>query len=82
MTQNESSITLQWVMVKNILTYSVQYEGHGFNESKNVNASSGDPSVEVVVSNLTAAREYTFTVFTVFEGASSFGYTFSAVTGR
>lgn len=80
MTQNESSITLQWDKVENILTYKLLC--HDIIKEKEVNASSEDSVVKDVVSDLTAGREYNFTVFAVFKGASSSGNTTPAVTGR
>ncbi|XP_041830468.1 receptor-type tyrosine-protein phosphatase H-like [Melanotaenia boesemani] len=74
--QNETSITLSWVKVKDISTYILGYDG----TSTNVNADHEDRLVQYVVSPLTAGTKYNFTVFTVFERVNSTGRSFSAVT--
>ncbi|MEQ2301243.1 hypothetical protein AMECASPLE_033864 [Ameca splendens] len=77
-TQNESSITLQWNKVDGISTYRLEIGEGGH---INVNDISGEPVV-FVVSGLTAGRRYSFTLFTVLNGLYSSGYSFTAVTGR
>ncbi|XP_008281523.1 receptor-type tyrosine-protein phosphatase H isoform X3 [Stegastes partitus] len=78
--QNESSITLRWNKVNDILDYTLQYDDNGELIVKNIAASSQGASVEYVVSSLTAGTNYSFTLFTVFGGVSSTEHTFNAVT--
>ncbi|XP_056153507.1 receptor-type tyrosine-protein phosphatase H-like [Lampris incognitus] len=74
--QNVSSITLQWQKVKNMLNYSLEY-----NEKKiNVSASEGDGPVNHTVTDLINATKYEFTLFALFEDASSSGVKVTAVT--
>ncbi|MEQ2304924.1 hypothetical protein AMECASPLE_032248, partial [Ameca splendens] len=75
-TQNESSITLQWNKVDGISTYRLEIREGGHMD---VNDISGEPVV-FVVSGLTAGRRYSFTLFTVLNGLYSSGYSFAAVT--
>ncbi|XP_017274033.2 receptor-type tyrosine-protein phosphatase H isoform X3 [Kryptolebias marmoratus] len=79
-TQDESSITLQWDKVEDILKYKLQYEVHGSNKVENVPACPENSTVRYVISNLTAGREYNFTVFTVFKEVNSSGYHHPAAT--
>ncbi|XP_008281521.1 receptor-type tyrosine-protein phosphatase H isoform X1 [Stegastes partitus] len=78
--QNESSITLKWTKVNNILDYTLQYNDNGKPIVENIDASSQGASVEYVVSPLSSGTKYNFTLFTVFEGVSSTEHTFDAVT--
>ncbi|XP_038587246.1 uncharacterized protein LOC119912223 [Micropterus salmoides] len=74
--QNESSITLQWNKVNNNFSFILQ-----FNDAEiNITAPDGDGPVTHTVSSLTAATEYTFTLFSVFENARSSGVNITAVT--
>lgn len=77
-TQNESSITLQWDQVNNITTYSLQYEFNQTNEVENISDYSGT----YVVSGLKSGKQYNFTLYTVLNEDRSTGYSFLAVTGR
>ncbi|XP_049916554.1 receptor-type tyrosine-protein phosphatase H-like isoform X2 [Epinephelus moara] len=77
--QNESSITLVWDKVDNILTYFLKYNNEGLKVVP-INALEAGPSVTHVVSSLTAGIEYDFTLFTSSEGGNSTGYKFQAVT--
>lgn len=79
--QNESSITLVWDKVDNILTYFLKYDNKGLKVVP-INALEAGPSVTHVVCSLTAGIEYDFTLFTSSEGGNSTGYKFQAVTGR
>uniref|UniRef100_UPI003AAF47AE receptor-type tyrosine-protein phosphatase H-like n=1 Tax=Centroberyx gerrardi TaxID=166262 RepID=UPI003AAF47AE len=79
-TQTETSISLQWDKVANIVTYRLQYNDNDNIIMKDVPAADEGPSVEYVVSSLTAATEYNFTLFTVFEGVNSTGHQFTAFT--
>ncbi|XP_028332597.1 receptor-type tyrosine-protein phosphatase H-like isoform X2 [Gouania willdenowi] len=79
-TQNESSITLQWNKVNNITTYTLRYEDNGGVKEENITASSAEKSVKHVVSPLNAGRRYRFTIITEFENLSSTGFNFTAVT--
>ncbi|XP_038587250.1 macrophage mannose receptor 1-like [Micropterus salmoides] len=74
--QNETSITLQWNKVNNIISFILQ-----FNDAEiNITAPDGDGPVTHTVSSLTAATEYTFTLYSVFENVRSSGVNFTAVT--
>ncbi|XP_076743547.1 receptor-type tyrosine-protein phosphatase H isoform X2 [Maylandia zebra] len=76
--QNETSITLQWEKVKNIPEYILQYN-NSTDIEKNISVSEEGPII-YEVSPLTAMTKYNFTLITVFEGVSSTGYSFTAVT--
>ncbi|XP_023267051.1 receptor-type tyrosine-protein phosphatase H isoform X2 [Seriola lalandi dorsalis] len=78
--RTETSITLMWDKVDNITRYVLQYDSNGSTEKQYINASDQGTSVEHVVSSLTAGTIYRFTLFAVFEGLNSTGYTFEAVT--
>ncbi|XP_069374139.1 receptor-type tyrosine-protein phosphatase H-like isoform X4 [Paralichthys olivaceus] len=74
--QNETSVTLQWNKVDNILTYTlVSSEGE-----MNVTASEGDQQVKHTISGLSSGTKYDFSLFTVFENVTSSGVNLSAVT--
>ncbi|XP_019126620.2 receptor-type tyrosine-protein phosphatase H isoform X2 [Larimichthys crocea] len=74
--QNETSITLQWGKVGNILNYMLRY-----NETqRNVTASAGDVIVTETIQELTSGTEYTFTLYTVFGNVKSSGVNLTAVT--
>ncbi|XP_038550543.1 macrophage mannose receptor 1-like, partial [Micropterus salmoides] len=74
--QNETSITLQWNKVNNNFSFILQ-----FNDAEiNITAPDGDGPVTYRVSSLTAATEYTFTLFSVFENVRSSGVNITAVT--
>ncbi|XP_027890203.1 receptor-type tyrosine-protein phosphatase eta isoform X22 [Xiphophorus couchianus] len=77
-TQNTSSITLQWDKVSNISIYKLEYEENG--ETVTNNISNADDVVQHVVSDLTAGTEYSFTLFTEANGVNSSGLLFSAAT--
>ncbi|KAM4624493.1 receptor-type tyrosine-protein phosphatase H-like [Polymixia lowei] len=72
--QDETSITLQWNTVNNFNYILV------FNEREiNIPASDNKPTTYTVLS-LSAGQQYTFTLFTVFEGVRSSGVNHTAVT--
>ncbi|XP_047233435.1 receptor-type tyrosine-protein phosphatase H-like isoform X2 [Girardinichthys multiradiatus] len=73
-TQNETSITLQWTKVEEINTYTLRYN------DKEVNITHSEGSGTYTVSGLTSATRYNFTLFTVFDYAPSRGKTITAVT--
>ncbi|XP_037610798.1 receptor-type tyrosine-protein phosphatase H-like isoform X6 [Sebastes umbrosus] len=79
-TQNESSITLMWDKVNNILTYFLQYDNNGSLKEDFIPASEGVSSVTHVVTPLSAGRKYNFTLITASKGVNSTGYRFDAVT--
>ncbi|XP_025765352.1 receptor-type tyrosine-protein phosphatase H isoform X2 [Oreochromis niloticus] len=81
-TQNESSITLMWDKVNDLLTYILEYERVSVVIDKNDmgGCTTSGTSVTCVVSSLTAGTNYNFTLFTVFENVNSSGYNFSAPT--
>ncbi|XP_038157020.1 receptor-type tyrosine-protein phosphatase H-like [Cyprinodon tularosa] len=74
--QNESSITLEWDKVDNILTYRLKMNG---GDAIDVTGTADD-IVNYVVSGLTAGTRYSFILYTVLHGISSSGYSFTAVT--
>ncbi|XP_034427241.1 receptor-type tyrosine-protein phosphatase H-like isoform X1 [Hippoglossus hippoglossus] len=74
--QNETSVTLQWKKVENILTYVlVSSDGE-----KTVTAEMGNEPVTHVTSGLTNGTKYNFTLFTVSENVRSSGVSISAAT--
>ncbi|KAM4624348.1 receptor-type tyrosine-protein phosphatase H-like isoform 2-T2 [Polymixia lowei] len=73
--QNETSITLQWNTVNNIFNYILVFNGSEIN----IPASDNKPTTYTVLS-LSAGQQYTFTLFTVFEGVRSTGVNHTAVT--
>ncbi|XP_062269980.1 receptor-type tyrosine-protein phosphatase H-like isoform X2 [Platichthys flesus] len=74
--QNETSITLQWEKVGNILTY-VLVSSDG---DINITAAMEDKPVTHVTSGLTNGTKYNFTLFTVSENDRSSGVSILAVT--
>lgn len=80
LTQNNSSITLQWKQVNNITTYSLQYKFNETNKEETIRDDS--ETVTYVVSGLKSGKPYNFTLYTVLNEEMSTGYNFSAVTGR
>ncbi|XP_062267959.1 receptor-type tyrosine-protein phosphatase H-like, partial [Platichthys flesus] len=75
--QNETSITLQWKKVENILTY-VLVSSDGL--ETNVTAEIANEPVTHVTSGLTNGTKYNFTLFTVSEKVRSSGVSISAFT--
>ncbi|XP_053301824.1 uncharacterized protein LOC128460608 [Pleuronectes platessa] len=75
--QNETSVTLQWKKVENILTY-VLVSSDGLDT--NVTAEMGNKPVTHVTSGLTNGTKYNFTLFTVSEKVRSSGVSISAFT--
>ena len=76
--QTETSVTLQWNKVENILTYTlVSSKGE-----INITASEGDQQVNHTISGLSSGTEYDFSLFTVFETVRSSGVNLTAVTGK
>ncbi|XP_075949723.1 receptor-type tyrosine-protein phosphatase H-like isoform X2 [Anarhichas minor] len=74
--QNETSITLQWERVKDILNYTLLFSGGEIN----VTASVGQEPVTHTITGLTNMTQYDFTLFTVFENIKSSGVNISAFT--
>ncbi|XP_070711334.1 fibronectin-like [Pempheris klunzingeri] len=74
--QDETSITLQWNKVNNNVSFVLQFNGTEIN----ITAPAGDGPVTHTVSSLTAATQYTFTLFSVFESFTSSVVTIDAVT--
>ncbi|XP_029954405.1 receptor-type tyrosine-protein phosphatase H-like isoform X5 [Salarias fasciatus] len=70
--QNETSITLQWDKVDRIDRYILVFDG---NETP-IDAS----EVSHTISNLMSGREYSFTLFTEFKNVNNSGATLTAVT--
>ncbi|XP_054906945.1 tenascin-X-like [Poeciliopsis prolifica] len=72
----ETSITLQWEIVNNNVSFILQY-----NETQlTIAAPAGQQPVLLTVSSLTAGTRYTFTLFSVFENVRSSGVSIAAVT--
>ncbi|KAF3853515.1 hypothetical protein F7725_014203 [Dissostichus mawsoni] len=61
-TQNETSITLRWDKVDDILNYTLVLDGKEINVT-----ASADIEVNQTISNLTSGTKYNFQLFTVFE---------------
>uniref|UniRef100_A0A3B4XPX7 protein-tyrosine-phosphatase n=1 Tax=Seriola lalandi dorsalis TaxID=1841481 RepID=A0A3B4XPX7_SERLL len=74
--QSESSITLQWEKVDNILNYTLK-----FNEGeKDVTVSEGQEPVKHTISGLTSGTEYNFILYTVLREIKSSGVNLTAFT--
>lgn len=76
--QTETSIVLQWSRLNNIISFIIQYNGREIP----VGAPSGNGAVTATVSSLTAATNYTFTVFAVVGNVRNRGVQFTAATGK
>ncbi|XP_029977351.1 receptor-type tyrosine-protein phosphatase H-like [Sphaeramia orbicularis] len=75
-TRNETSITLEWKKVADILDYTLVFN----DMTINITAQEGDKTVTYDVPNLTNGILYNFTLFTVFEDIKSSGKKLSAAT--
>ncbi|XP_036072588.1 uncharacterized protein LOC112156145 isoform X3 [Oryzias melastigma] len=75
LTQNESSITLQWNRMNNV-SFVLRLDG----TETNIIASNGDGPETYTFSSLTAQTKYTVTLFSVFENVRSSGQQLTAVT--
>ncbi|KAM6963463.1 receptor-type tyrosine-protein phosphatase H-like [Tautogolabrus adspersus] len=75
MGQNETSITLQWKKVDNILSYKLEYDVTKIN----ITFEEKDP-VKYTIPGLTSGTEYQFSLFAVFEHIRSSGVQVSAFT--
>ncbi|KAI4899006.1 hypothetical protein NFI96_024080, partial [Prochilodus magdalenae] len=76
--RNETALTLEWNKVNNSSDYS--YRLNYDKENITISGSEGDPVVTYTVSFLSPGYIYTFTLYTVFEGLESSGFTFTSVT--
>ncbi|XP_030256612.1 receptor-type tyrosine-protein phosphatase H-like isoform X3 [Sparus aurata] len=74
--QNETSITLQWNKVDEILNYILSSNGR----EMDVTASEGHEQVSHTVPGLTNGTKYDFILFTVFENVRSSGVMHTAAT--
>ncbi|KAI4808001.1 hypothetical protein KUCAC02_027765 [Chaenocephalus aceratus] len=74
-TQNETSITLQWDKVDDIINYTL-----GLNGKEIIVTPTADNEVKHTTSQLTSGTKYNFQLFTVFEYARSSGVNLTAVT--
>ncbi|XP_073797528.1 receptor-type tyrosine-protein phosphatase H isoform X2 [Danio rerio] len=72
--QSENEITLQWKKDKAEYFYELRYE------DKVETPPSTQSTVEYLVKSLSPGTKYAFTLYTVFEGLKSSGFSFSAVT--
>ncbi|XP_072547536.1 receptor-type tyrosine-protein phosphatase H-like isoform X2 [Salminus brasiliensis] len=76
--RTETELKLEWNKVNNSSSYSYRLN---YNERNNtINGSEGGSVVTHTVSSLSPGTKYTFTLYTVFEGVESSGYTFTSVT--
>nr|XP_040032054.1 receptor-type tyrosine-protein phosphatase H-like isoform X3 [Gasterosteus aculeatus aculeatus] len=74
--QTETSITLQWEKVNDILQYKLVFNGKPIS----INASGEGDYVNHTLSNLTCGTRYNFTLFTLFDQLNSMGVNSNAVT--
>ncbi|XP_058476426.1 receptor-type tyrosine-protein phosphatase H isoform X2 [Solea solea] len=74
--QNETSVTLQWKKVGNILSYTLVFNGREIN----VTASERNVYVTETISGLSSGTKYDFSLFTVFENITSSGVNLAAAT--
>ncbi|XP_033963190.1 receptor-type tyrosine-protein phosphatase H-like isoform X2 [Pseudochaenichthys georgianus] len=74
-TQNETSITLQWDKVDDIINYTL-----GLNGKEIIVTPTADIEVKHTIPDLTNGTKYNFQLFTVFEYAKSTGVNLTAVT--
>ncbi|KAI9536670.1 hypothetical protein NQZ68_031745 [Dissostichus eleginoides] len=74
-TQTETSITLRWDKVDDILNYTLVFNGKEINVT-----ATADPEVKHTISTLTSGTKYNFQLFTVFEDVRSSGVNLTAVT--
>ncbi|XP_053197058.1 receptor-type tyrosine-protein phosphatase H-like [Scomber japonicus] len=73
--QNETSITLQWNKVNDILNYIFAFNGSEIKVTASV-----EDKVTYTVQGLTSGTKYDFSLFTMFENVSSSGVNLTAVT--
>ncbi|XP_041938242.1 receptor-type tyrosine-protein phosphatase H isoform X1 [Alosa sapidissima] len=79
--QTETELWLKWDKVNNNNSYDYKLRNNnGGEESSIISRSDTNKHVEYKVSSLSAGTNYSFTLFTVFEGVNSTGFPFSAVT--
>ncbi|KAL6462991.1 hypothetical protein MHYP_G00294130 [Metynnis hypsauchen] len=77
--RSETELTLEWNKVDNINVYSYRLtDNSGLNSS--ISGLEGDSVVRHTVSGLSPGTNYSFTLYTVFEGVESSGYSFSSIT--
>ncbi|XP_041939855.1 uncharacterized protein LOC121700719 [Alosa sapidissima] len=79
-TLSETHLELEWTKVNNDNNYNYILRVSNGAET-NITGSDAGTTVKHTVASLSAGTNYSFTLFTVFEGVSSTGFTFSAVTG-
>uniref|UniRef100_A0A672GP49 Uncharacterized protein n=1 Tax=Salarias fasciatus TaxID=181472 RepID=A0A672GP49_SALFA len=72
--QDETSITLQWNKVNDDVSFILQFDG------VETPITAGFTPITYTVSSLTAATEYRFTLYSVFEDIRSSGISITAVT--
>ncbi|XP_051971225.1 receptor-type tyrosine-protein phosphatase H-like isoform X4 [Xyrauchen texanus] len=77
--RTEFDLTLQWNQVNTNYTYVLKFS-NGTDTVSNITRSETDSVKTCTVSNLSAGTQYSFTLYTEFEGVSSRGYNFSKVT--
>uniref|UniRef100_A0A3Q2FNU8 Tyrosine-protein phosphatase Lar-like n=1 Tax=Cyprinodon variegatus TaxID=28743 RepID=A0A3Q2FNU8_CYPVA len=77
LSQDETSITLQWDKINNNTSFVLQFNG----TETNIGATDRDGPLTHTVTSLTAGAKYTFTLFSVFENVRSNGVSINATTG-
>jgi len=80
--REETYITLQWEKVNNRSDYIYELKNWTKLDELLTLISPNDSLVEHNVTSLSPGTEYSFTLYTVFEGVKSSGYNFSNVTGE
>ncbi|XP_076154884.1 receptor-type tyrosine-protein phosphatase H-like [Alosa pseudoharengus] len=79
--QTETELWLEWDKVNNNKNYGyILRNNNGEEESNIITGSDAETTVKHTVSSLSNGTEYSFTLFTVFGGVNSTGFTFSAPT--
>ncbi|KAL2078499.1 hypothetical protein ACEWY4_026184 [Coilia grayii] len=77
--RSETQLELEWNKVNNNSDYTFILRCRNGMEF-NITGSDGGTTVTIVISSLSPATKYSFTLFTVFEGVISIEYIFSVVT--
>lgn len=62
--------------------YILKFDNKGSDEEQTVSGSLQETNITLVVSSLTPATKYNFTLITVLDGNNSTGFSFEAITGK